>query len=76
MKIATPIVVVSVFTLFAWILVRYIQQRPWLTEIASPGKTLEPGDTYTLTWIPAKTEPQPEFYYLDESSDKSFSAPT
>ena len=74
-KIATPILLVSVLSLFAWGWIKYLQQRPWPPEITSPGKTIESGDTYTLTWMPATEGPQPEFYYLEKSSDQSFSTP-
>lgn len=75
-KMAIPLVVISVLALFAWVWVQYLQQRPWPPELTSSGKTLESGDVYTLKWLPAKTGPQPEFYYLEESTDQNFSTPT
>ena len=72
--IAAVITTVCVVSLFAWFIVKYLQQRPWPPELTSSSQTHNSGDTYILTWVPAKTGPQPEFYYLEESTDKNFSS--
>ena len=74
-KIAVLIVAVGTISLFAWTLVKYLQQRPWPPELTVSSQTLNSGDTYAFTWIPAKSGPTPEFYYLEESKDKQFSSP-
>lgn len=74
-KIAVLIVAVGTISLFAWILVKYLQQRPWPPELTVSSQTFNSGDTYAFTWIPANSGPTPEFYYLEESKDKQFSSP-
>ncbi len=75
MKTTIPLIGFSLLSLlFIWGWVHYLYQRPWPPELTGPLVQLESGDVYVLKWTPAKTGPQAEFYYLQESVDPKFKA--
>lgn len=67
---------VSALTIWFYLgdILKYVEQRPYAPELGKVAATLKSGDTYTLQWTPEKAGPQPAFFYVERSTDKSFAS--